>query len=196
MHNIQCCVNYALYRQAQTHTDTDADTGGDPAQWQAVRDLIMNGEVKVIKYHLNPPTSCDPAISQTPTTDIHTINNPAWSQTGAALPSLTFRVVVPLSVGLKEEKYCFWKNKHKVDVANIITNMAQTPTFCSLFSRSPGSYAQTTGHKQHVHGIPPRWRDNSCNPTQTCEPNDHVGLIEQVSTAEFPLHPWLLKKIF
>lgn len=41
-----------------------------------IRDLIMNGEVRVIKYHLNPPTSCDPAISQTPTTDIYTINNP------------------------------------------------------------------------------------------------------------------------
>lgn len=30
------------------------------------RDLIKNGEARVIKYHLNPPTSCDPAISHTP----------------------------------------------------------------------------------------------------------------------------------
>lgn len=39
------------------------------------RDLIKNGEASVIKYHLNPPTSCDPAISQTPATATYTINN-------------------------------------------------------------------------------------------------------------------------
>lgn len=34
------------------------------------------------------------------------------------------------------------------------------------------------------------------NHTQTCEHNDHVGLIEQVSTADFPLQPWLLRQYF
>lgn len=50
------------------------------------RDLIKNGEVRVIKHHLNPPTSCDPAISQTPTTATYTINNAVWCQ--AEQPSL------------------------------------------------------------------------------------------------------------
>lgn len=76
------------------------------------RDLIKNGEVRVIKHHLNPPTSCDPAISQTPTTATYTINNPVWSQAGAALPLLTLRCSLCLNVALKE-KTLPSGNKHK-----------------------------------------------------------------------------------
>lgn len=74
-----------------------------PSAVTVVRDLIMKGEVRVIKYHLNPPTSCEPAISQTPMTDVYTINNAIWSQSVATLPLLRFRFFVWLNVRLKEE---------------------------------------------------------------------------------------------
>ena len=77
------------------------------------RDLIKNGEVRVIKHHLNPPTSCDPAISQTPTTATHTINNAVWCQAGAALPPLRFRFIVWLNVRLKVENFAFGKTNTK-----------------------------------------------------------------------------------
>lgn len=68
-----CCI---LYIQAQTHTEIQMQIlEVTQCSDRVVRDWIMNGEVRVIKYQLNPPTSCDPAISQTATTDIYTINN-------------------------------------------------------------------------------------------------------------------------
>ena len=76
-----CCAAhvysiYYTYRHKHTNTQIQMQILEVTQHTDRVgRDLIKNGEVRVIKYHLNPPTSCDPAISQTPTTATHTINN-------------------------------------------------------------------------------------------------------------------------
>lgn len=69
---------YYTYRHKHTHAHTQIQMQileVTQSSDRVGRDLIKNGEVRVIKYHLNPPTSCDPAISQTPTAATYTINN-------------------------------------------------------------------------------------------------------------------------
>lgn len=63
---------YSVYRHTQTQMQILEVTQHSD---RVGRDLIKNGEASVIKYHLNPPTSCDPVISQTPATATYPINN-------------------------------------------------------------------------------------------------------------------------
>lgn len=71
-----CCANTRILYKLFMHTQIQMQILEVTQRSDRVgRDLIKNGEVRVIKYHLNPPTSCDPAISQTPTTATYTINN-------------------------------------------------------------------------------------------------------------------------
>lgn len=63
---------YSVYRRVQIQMQILEVTQHSD---RVGRDLIKNGEASVIKYHLNPPTSCDPVISQTPATATYPINN-------------------------------------------------------------------------------------------------------------------------
>lgn len=104
------CLQCILHKHTHTHTQIQMQILEVTQRSDRVgRDLVMNGEVRVINYYLNPPTSCDPAISQTPTTGIHTINNPVWSPSGGTLPLLRFRFLVRLNVRLEEKNFAFRK---------------------------------------------------------------------------------------